>query len=194
MNDRERNQSGQEQAVKQFLWDFLDKTKDEQTLNRILQDVGGYYDADRAYIFEMDKDNTVSITASSQICFFFLGPLGFDSGRLMTPFRKWVSSNLPKKTNNPNPSPTGKTRFGLYWFGAGDRTRLHYGVGVVQPPPKDSPPGCPISMGSIPPRYQESRYPVRVSAFLVPVTGLEPVRHRWRWILSFARYLELGVL
>ena len=49
MNDRERNQSGQEQAVKQFLRDFLDKTKDEQTLNRILQDVGGYYDADRAY-------------------------------------------------------------------------------------------------------------------------------------------------
>ena len=39
-----------------------------------------------------------------------------DSGRLMTPFRKWVSSNLPKKTNNPNPSPPGKTRFGLYWF------------------------------------------------------------------------------
>ena len=65
MNDRERNQSGQEQAVKQFLRDFLDKTKDEQTLNRILQDVGEYYDADRAYIFEMDKDNTVSITASS---------------------------------------------------------------------------------------------------------------------------------
>ena len=89
-----------------------------------------------------------------------------------------------RKTNNPNPSPTGKTRFGLYWFGAGDRTRLHYGVGVVQPPPKDSPPGCPISVGSSPPRYQESRYPVGVSAFLVPVTGLEPVRHRWRWILS----------
>ena len=29
-------------------------------------------------------------------------------------------------------------------FGAGDRTRLHYGVGVVQPTPKDSPPDCPI--------------------------------------------------
>ena len=41
----------------------------------------------------------------------------------MTPFRKWVSSNLPKKTNNPNPSPTGKIWFGLYWFGAGNRTR-----------------------------------------------------------------------
>ena len=42
----------------------------------------------------------------------------------MTPFRKWVSSNLPKKTNNPNPSPTGKTRFGLYWFGASGDTEL----------------------------------------------------------------------
>ena len=29
---------------------------------------------------------------------------------------------------------------------------------------------------------------------MVPVTGLEPVRCRQRWILSFARYLELGVL
>ena len=68
------------------------------------------------------------------------------------------------------------------------------GVGVVEPPPRDSPPDCPILIGSSPPRYQESRYPVRVSAFLVPVTGLEPVRCRQRWILSFARYLELGVL
>ena len=41
----------------------------------------------------------------------------------MTPFRKWVSSNLPKRTNNPNPSPTGKIWFGLYWFGAANRTR-----------------------------------------------------------------------
>ena len=34
-----------------------------------------------------------------------------------------MSSNLSKKTINPNPSPTGKIWFGLYWFGAGDRTR-----------------------------------------------------------------------
>ena len=41
-----------------------------------------------------------------------------------TPLRKWVRSNLSKKTNNPNPSPIGK-RFGLYGFGAGGggRTR-----------------------------------------------------------------------
>ena len=54
---------------------------------------------------------------------FFLGPLGLDSGRLTTPFRKWVSSNLSKETNDPNPSPTGKIWFGPYWFGAANRAR-----------------------------------------------------------------------
>ena len=29
-----------------------------------------------------------------------------------------------KKTNNPNPSPTGKILFGLYWFGASGDTEL----------------------------------------------------------------------
>ena len=33
--------------------------------------------------------------------------------------------------------------------------------------------------------------PVRTLA-LVPVTGLEPVRHRWRWILSPENRLESG--
>ena len=55
--------------------------------------------------------------------FGFLGPLGLDSGRLTTPFLKCVSSNFSKKTNNPNPSPIKKIWFGLYWFGAGNRTR-----------------------------------------------------------------------
>ena len=50
-------------------------------------------------------------------CFFFLGPLGFEVGFRSRPFRKWVLSNLSKKTNNPNPSPIGK-RFGLYGFGS----------------------------------------------------------------------------
>lgn len=27
-----------------------------------------------------------------------------------------------------------------------------------------------------------------MGTFMVPVTGLEPVRHRWRWILSSLRY------
>ena len=55
--------------------------------------------------------------------FGFLGPLGLDSGRFATPFLKCVSSNFSKKTNNPNPSPIKKIWFGLYWFGAGGRTR-----------------------------------------------------------------------
>lgn len=59
MNEFTRNISEQEQAIKRFLRDYLDKPKDEQTLNSILTDVGGYYDADRSYIFEMDRDRTV---------------------------------------------------------------------------------------------------------------------------------------
>ena len=56
MNDTKQIQTCQEQAVKQFLRDYLDKAKDEQTLNSILQDIGGYYEADRAYIFERGRD------------------------------------------------------------------------------------------------------------------------------------------
>jgi len=37
---------------------------------------------------------------------------------------------------------------------------------------------------------QKSRYPVRVSALLVPVAGLEPARCRQRRILSPEEYLE----
>ena len=59
MDDRKQRQACQEQAVKQFLRDYLDKAKDRQTLNRILQNIGEYYDADRAYIFEMGKDRGV---------------------------------------------------------------------------------------------------------------------------------------
>ena len=59
MDDRKQRQACQEQAVKQFLRDYLDKAKDRQTLNSILQNIGEYYDADRAYIFEMGKDRGV---------------------------------------------------------------------------------------------------------------------------------------
>lgn len=55
MSDREKRQNSQEQAVKQFLRDYLDKAKDARTLNSMLQDVGAYYDADRAYIFEASQ-------------------------------------------------------------------------------------------------------------------------------------------
>ncbi|MDO4486674.1 MAG: response regulator [Bacillota bacterium] len=59
MNEMKQTQNYQGQAVKQFLRDYLDKAKDEQTLNSILQDIGGYYDADRAYIFEAHMDRRV---------------------------------------------------------------------------------------------------------------------------------------
>ena len=51
----------------------------------------------------------------SEVLRFFLGPLGLDSGRLTMSLRKWVSSNLSKKSNNPHPSPTdkGSDCFGL---------------------------------------------------------------------------------
>ena len=59
MNEKKRDQDCQEQAVKQFLRDYLDKAKDEETLNSILQNIGSYYEADRAYIFEMGKERKV---------------------------------------------------------------------------------------------------------------------------------------
>ena len=59
MDNIEKMQTGQEKAVKQFLRDYLDKAKDKQTMNSILQDIGGYYDADRAYIFEAHVDRRV---------------------------------------------------------------------------------------------------------------------------------------
>jgi hypothetical protein len=57
------------------------------------------------------------------VFFGFLGPRGFDVGRLTTPFRKCVSSKRSKKTNNPNPSPIRKIWFGLFLSGAGNRNR-----------------------------------------------------------------------
>ena len=59
MDDEKQRRNSQEQAVKQFLRDHLDKSKDEQTLNSILHDLGGYYDADRAYIFERGGNRKV---------------------------------------------------------------------------------------------------------------------------------------
>ena len=49
----------QEQAVKQFLRNYLNTVKDEQTLNRILQETGMYYDADRTYIYEVQKEDNL---------------------------------------------------------------------------------------------------------------------------------------
>ena len=55
---KEYKQGMQEQAIKTFLRDYLDKPKDGQTLNSILAKVSGYYDGDRAYIFEMNQEHT----------------------------------------------------------------------------------------------------------------------------------------
>lgn len=54
-----KDMSEQEQAIRQFLRDYLDKVKDEQTLNSILQNLGEYYEGDRAYIFEMHRERRV---------------------------------------------------------------------------------------------------------------------------------------
>ena len=59
MGGGRRVQTDQELAVKQFLRAYLDKEKDEQTMNRVLQDIGAYYDADRSYIFEASRGQKV---------------------------------------------------------------------------------------------------------------------------------------
>ena len=45
-------------------------------------------------------------------------------------------------------------------------------------------------------RKAKSPKPVETQGFwtLVPVAGLEPARHRWRWILSFLECLDFGVI
>lgn len=50
---------------------------------------------------------------------------------------------LNSATKNPNPLPMGN-KFGFFLYGGRYRTRLQYGVGVVQPPPSDTPPACRI--------------------------------------------------
>ena len=58
MNELTENRSGQEQAIKRFLRDYLDKPQNGQTIQRILAKLGGYYDADRAYMFELNAERT----------------------------------------------------------------------------------------------------------------------------------------
>ena len=54
----EEHAARQERAIKEFLHNFLDKQKDEQTISRILSELGQYYDGDRAYIFELNRERT----------------------------------------------------------------------------------------------------------------------------------------
>ena len=48
----------QERAIKRFLRDFLDKPRDGRSFDHILARAGRYYDADRAYIFELNAERT----------------------------------------------------------------------------------------------------------------------------------------
>ena len=56
MKKRAEGVSRQEQAIKQFLRRFLDTAKGKLSLHDVLADLGAYYDADRAYIFELSED------------------------------------------------------------------------------------------------------------------------------------------
>lgn len=53
----------QSDSVKTYFKFYLDRPKREDTLNLLLEDLGGYYKADRAYIFEInEKEQTTSNT------------------------------------------------------------------------------------------------------------------------------------
>ncbi|MGN0996146.1 MAG: GAF domain-containing protein, partial [Candidatus Ventricola sp.] len=58
MKELSQNVSRQERAIRRFLRDFMDKPKDGQAFGGILAKLGRYYDADRAYIFELNADRT----------------------------------------------------------------------------------------------------------------------------------------
>ena len=58
MSEMKQNRSGQEQFIKQFLHNYLDNPKDQKTVCHILADVGRYYDADCACIFEWNEAHT----------------------------------------------------------------------------------------------------------------------------------------
>ncbi len=94
-------------------------------------------------------------------------------------------------------SPTGIKKYGMpQWgipyFGAGDRTRFAFSalqkiivVTSVCTGHRNCPPDSSAAMGSRPSPYQIKKERLNASLFyLVPVTGLEPVRCRQRWILS----------
>lgn len=47
--------SKQESSIRYYLRDLLDRTKDEKSVDLVLEDIGRHYDADRAYLFELDS-------------------------------------------------------------------------------------------------------------------------------------------
>ena len=54
--------SGQEKAIEDFLHNYLDMQKDEQTIYHILADMGDYFDADRSYFFELNAEHTFAVS------------------------------------------------------------------------------------------------------------------------------------
>ena len=60
-------------------------------------------------------------------------------------------------------------------YGAGDRTRVHYGASGVESPDGNRPPDCCIYIGSSLSPIPKKRAPEGLS-FLVRATGLEPAR------------------
>lgn len=58
MNKFTQKISGQEQAIRHFLRDYLNKPIAGQMPHSILADIGRYYDADRSYIFKLNENCT----------------------------------------------------------------------------------------------------------------------------------------
>lgn len=75
MNGFSENTSRQERAIKGFLSRYLDKQKDEQIIRQILAELGGYYDGDRAYLFELNKMRTCA-GKTGEWCREGIGPGG----------------------------------------------------------------------------------------------------------------------
>ncbi|MGN0689363.1 MAG: hypothetical protein ACI4KH_02960, partial [Oscillospiraceae bacterium] len=58
MDRYSENTPNQEQAIKKFISDYLNKPKSSQTIHAILSYVADYYRADRSYILEWNKDRS----------------------------------------------------------------------------------------------------------------------------------------
>ncbi len=58
MNSFSQNTSNQEQVIRSFLCDYSNKPKDGHTIHGILSEACSYYDADRSYIFELNRSQT----------------------------------------------------------------------------------------------------------------------------------------
>ena len=58
MNSFSQNSSNQEQAIRSFLRSYSDMHNDGQAIHGILDEACRYYEADRAYIFELNSERT----------------------------------------------------------------------------------------------------------------------------------------